>query len=53
LHPLQGVVGADTPLGKLRDIFNDDHVAVVKEGDVVTGIVTKIDLIEYLGERLK
>jgi cystathionine beta-synthase len=53
VQPLQGVVAADTPLGKLRDIFNDDHVAVVKEGDVVTGIVTKIDLIEYLGERLK
>jgi hypothetical protein len=26
---------------------------VVKEGDRVTGIVTKIDLIEFLGERLK
>lgn len=53
VQPLQGVVSTDTPIGKLRDIFNDDHVAVVKEGDVVTGIVTKIDLIEYLGERLK
>jgi cystathionine beta-synthase len=53
VQPLQGVVGPDTPVGRLREIFNDDNVAVVKEGDRVTGIVTKIDLIEFLGERLK
>ena len=34
-------------------VFNDDHVAVVKEGDRVIGIVTKIDLIDFLGQRLK
>jgi cystathionine beta-synthase len=53
VQPLQGVVGPETPIGRLRNIFNDDHVAVVKEGDRVTGIVTKIDLIEFLGERRK
>jgi cystathionine beta-synthase len=53
VQPLQGVVGPDTPLGRLREIFNDDNVAVVKEGERVTGILTKIDLIEFLGERLK
>jgi cystathionine beta-synthase len=53
VQPLQGVVGPDTVVGKLRDIFNDDNVAVVKEGDRVTGIVTKIDLIEFLGSKLK
>ncbi|MGC3996044.1 MAG: pyridoxal-phosphate dependent enzyme [Anaeromyxobacter sp.] len=53
VQPLQGVVGPDTPVGKLRDIFNDDNVAVVKEGERVTGIVTKIDLIDFLGQRLK
>jgi cystathionine beta-synthase len=53
VQPLQGVVTPDTPIGKLRTIFNDDNVAVVKEGDRVTGIVTKIDLIEFLGEKLK
>jgi cystathionine beta-synthase len=47
------VVGPDTPIGRLREIFNDDNVAVVKEGDHVTGILTKIDFIEFLGERLK
>jgi cystathionine beta-synthase len=53
VQPLQGVVGPDTPVGRLRDIFNDDNVAVVKEGERVTGIVTKIDLIDFLGSRLK
>ncbi len=53
VQPVQGVVGPDTPVGRLREIFNDDNVAVVKEGDRVTGILTKIDLIEFLGERLK
>jgi cystathionine beta-synthase len=53
VQPIQGLVGADTPIGRLRDIFNDDNVAVVKEGDRITGILTKIDLIDFLGQRLK
>ncbi|MBI5067757.1 MAG: pyridoxal-phosphate dependent enzyme [Deltaproteobacteria bacterium] len=53
VQPLQGVVSLDTPVGKLRDIFNDDNVAVVKEGDRVTGVVTKIDLIDFLGSRMR
>jgi cystathionine beta-synthase len=53
VQPLQGVVSLDTPVAKLRDIFNDDNVAVVKEGDRVTGILTKIDLIDFLGSRMR
>jgi cystathionine beta-synthase len=53
VQPIQGVVGPDTPVARLRDIFNDDNVAVVKEGDRVTGILTKIDLIDFLGQKLK
>jgi cystathionine beta-synthase len=53
VQPLQGVVTPDTPIAKLRAIFNDDNVAVVKEGDRVTGIVTKIDLIEFVGQNLR
>jgi cystathionine beta-synthase len=53
VQPLQGVVTPETPIARLRNIFNDDNVAVVKEGDRVTGILTKIDLIEFLGQRLK
>jgi cystathionine beta-synthase len=53
VQPLQGVVALDTPVQKLRAIFNDDNVALVKEGEKVTGVVTKIDLIEFLGARMK
>jgi len=53
IQPLQGLVSLDTPISKLREIFADDNVAVVKEGDRVTGVVTKIDLIEFLGERMR
>jgi cystathionine beta-synthase len=53
VQPLQGTVGPDTPIARLREIFNDDNVAVVREGDRVTGILTKIDLIEFLGARMK
>jgi cystathionine beta-synthase len=53
VQPLQGVVTPDTSIVKLRDIFNDDNVAVVKEGERVTGIVTKIDLIDFLGHKLR
>jgi cystathionine beta-synthase len=52
IQPLQGVVALDTPIARLRDIFNDDNVAVVKDGEKVIGIVTKIDLIDFLGHRL-
>jgi len=50
-HRLSEVV--DPLVQRLREIFNDDNVAVVKEGEKVTGILTKIDLIEFLGARLK
>jgi cystathionine beta-synthase len=53
VQPLQGMVGTTTPVGRLREIFNDDNVAVVKEGERVTGILTKIDLIEFLAEKLR
>jgi cystathionine beta-synthase len=53
IQPLQGVVGPDTPVTRLRDIFNDDHVAVVREGEKIVGILTKIDLIEFLGQRIE
>ncbi len=49
--PLQGVVELETPIGKLKDVFAEDNVAVVKEGGKITAIVTKIDLIEWLGKR--
>jgi cystathionine beta-synthase len=48
IAPLQGVVTPETTLAKLREVFAQDNVAVVREGQKVTAVVTKIDLIEYL-----
>ncbi|MDF1564186.1 MAG: pyridoxal-phosphate dependent enzyme [Deltaproteobacteria bacterium] len=50
--PLDGVIGLESPLSALEEIFAQDNVAVAKEGERVVGIITKIDLIEYLGARL-
>jgi cystathionine beta-synthase len=50
--PLQGVVMPGAGLGALRDVFAQDNVAVVKEGEKVMAIVTKIDLIEFLAGRM-
>lgn len=48
IAPLQGVVTPETTIPQLRQVFAQDNVAVVREGQKITGIVTKIDLIEHL-----
>jgi cystathionine beta-synthase len=48
ITPMQGVVTADTTVTQLRAVFAGDNVAVVRDGQKVAGIVTKIDLIEFL-----
>lgn len=47
------VVGPETSLAYLSEVFRNGKVAVVCEQDRVTGIVSKIDLIEYLAGRLQ
>ncbi len=47
------VVGPETPLGALSDIFASGKVAVAIEDSQVVGIITKIDLIDYLAGRSK
>ena len=51
IAPLQGVVSLETTLDRLREVFAQDRVAVVKEAEKVVGIVTKIDLIEHLAKQ--
>jgi cystathionine beta-synthase len=53
VHPLGGRVTMDTPVSRLREIFNLDHIAVVMDGDRVLAVITKIDLIEFLGAKLQ
>ena len=40
-----------TRIHLLRNIFNDATMVVVEERDAIVGVITKIDLIEYLAER--
>jgi cystathionine beta-synthase len=49
IAPLQGVVTRESTIGQLRQVFANDNVAVVREGQKVTAVVTKIDLIDFLG----
>jgi cystathionine beta-synthase len=51
IMPLQGVVTNETTIAQLRQVFSQDNVAVVRQGQKVAAIVTKIDLIEYLAGR--
>jgi cystathionine beta-synthase len=46
------VVGAKTSLEALTEIFSRGHVAVVLAGEKVSGIATKIDLIDYLATQV-
>ena len=48
IAPLQGTVTGETTIAQLRQVFAQDNVAVVRDGQKLTGIVTKIDLIEFL-----
>jgi cystathionine beta-synthase len=52
IAPLQGVISPSSSLSKLREVFAQDNVAVVKDGEKVIAIITKIDLIEYLASRV-
>jgi cystathionine beta-synthase len=51
MKPIHGVVTLRTPVSRLREIFAKDQVAIVKDGDDLAAIVTKIDLIEWLAAR--
>lgn len=45
-------VAPDAPLNALLPIFARDHVAIVKDGARFIGIITKIDLLNYLRKQL-
>jgi cystathionine beta-synthase len=52
MKPLAGVVQLRTPVSRLKELFATDHVAIVKDGEQIAAIVTKIDLIDWLGTRV-
>ncbi|MCH8005759.1 MAG: pyridoxal-phosphate dependent enzyme [Planctomycetes bacterium] len=49
--PLQGQVSLDDSLSKIQEIFDQNNIAVVMERDDITGIISKIDVVEYLAAR--
>ena len=51
VKPLQGVIDPDASLDQLRAVFAQDNVAVVVSSAKLLGIITKIDLIDYLSRR--
>ena len=46
-------VGSETSLEAVMGLFGDGSVAVVQDRDEVVGIITKIDLIDFLAARSK
>ena len=49
--PLEGQVALDDPLTRVQNVFDQHNVAiVVKDGDVV-GVISKIDVVEFLAAR--
>jgi cystathionine beta-synthase len=47
------VVPPDTPIARLAAIFSEGKVALVEEGGVVRGLVTKIDFIDHIAARIR
>jgi cystathionine beta-synthase len=49
--PLHGLVSIDDPLSRVQRVFDAENVAVVMDGDEVIGVVSKIDVVEFLAAR--
>ena len=50
-RPMQGMVTMDDSLGKVQKIFDANNIAVVVEEEKVVGIISKIDVVEFLSAR--
>jgi len=48
---LNGKVRVGDPLSRVQTVFDDNNVAVVVDDDGIVGIITKIDVVEYLTSR--
>ena len=43
ITPMQGAISLDTSINRLREIFAQDNVAVVKDGEKLVGILVQTD----------
>jgi cystathionine beta-synthase len=48
---LEGQVSIDDPLTRVQSVFDDNNVAVVIAEGNVSGIISKIDMVEFLAAR--
>ncbi|MGI9013959.1 MAG: pyridoxal-phosphate dependent enzyme [Phycisphaerales bacterium] len=49
--PLAGMVRMDDPLSRVQRVFDEDNVAVVVDNDAIVGIISKIDVVEFLAQQ--
>ena len=49
--PLQGEVTLADPITKVETVFDADNIAIVVDGKTITGVISKIDVIQYLSAR--
>ena len=45
-------VRVETPVASLSKLFNQSPVVIVMDQGQVTGVITKIDVIEYMAQKL-
>ncbi len=48
---LEGEVHLDDPLTRVQSVFDEHNVAVVMDEGAIIGIISKIDVVEYLAQR--
>ncbi|MGD8385276.1 MAG: CBS domain-containing protein, partial [Lysobacterales bacterium] len=41
-------IEVDAPVADLLPIFNEDFVAIVRDGERFVGLITRVDLLNYL-----
>ena len=49
--PLEGRVSLDDPLSAVQRVFDEQNIAVVFEGNDIVGIISKLDVVEFLASR--
>ncbi len=48
---LQGQVGLDAPLSTVQNIFDGNNIAVVIDDGKIVGVISKLDVVEFLAAR--
>ena len=49
--PMHGMVELDDSLAKVQAVFDDENVAMVIEDAHIVGVISKIDMVEFLAAR--